>query len=47
MNDRFRLYGGIDNITDTLPPLGQQGTEAGSLWTNTGRYMYVGFEAKF
>ncbi|WP_242119487.1 TonB-dependent receptor domain-containing protein [Sphingomonas lacusdianchii] len=47
VNDRFRLYGGIDNITDTLPPLGQQGTEAGSLWTNTGRYMYVGFEAKF
>ena len=47
INDRFRLFGGVDNITDTLPPFGQQGTEAGSLWTNTGRFMYVGFEANF
>lgn len=47
VNDRFRLFGGVDNITDTLPPFGQQGTEAGSLWTNTGRFMYVGFEANF
>lgn len=47
INDRFRLFGGVDNITDTLPPFGQQGTEGGSLWTNTGRFMYVGFEANF
>jgi len=47
VNDQFRLYGGVDNVTDTLPPYGQLGTEAGSLWTNTGRFFYMGAEVRF
>ncbi len=48
VDDRFRIYGGIDNITDRQPPLGLDGTGAGSgIYNNIGRFFYVGAEAKF
>jgi outer membrane receptor protein involved in Fe transport len=48
VDDRFRIYGGVDNITDRQPPLGLDGTGAGSgIYNNVGRFFYVGAEAKF
>ena len=48
VNDQFRFYGGIDNITDRQPPLGLDGTGAGSgIYDNVGRFFYIGAEAKF
>ena len=39
----WRIYAGVDNITDELPPLGATGTGAGSgIWPVTGRYFYGG-----
>lgn len=48
VDERFRLYGGVDNLTDRQPPLGLDGTGAGSgTYDNVGRFFYVGAEAKF
>ncbi len=48
VNDQFRFYGGIDNLTDRQPPLGLDGTTAGSgTYDNVGRFFYIGAEAKF
>lgn len=48
VDTRFRLYGGVDNLTDRQPPLGLDGTGAGSgIYDNVGRFFYVGAEAKF
>ncbi|MFN3818098.1 TonB-dependent receptor domain-containing protein [Blastomonas sp.] len=48
IDNRFRFYGGIDNLTDRQPPLGLDGTTVGSgTFDNVGRFFYVGAEAKF
>ena len=48
IGDQFRFYGGVDNITDRQPPLGLDGTGAGSgIFDNVGRFFYIGAEAKF
>lgn len=48
IDNRFRFYGGIDNLTDRQPPLGLDGTTAGSgTFDNVGRFFYVGAEASF
>ena len=56
-NKRFRFYAGVDNLFNTLPPLGLDGTGTGALgggggaggaiYPNTGRFFYAGAEAKF
>lgn len=42
VTEKFRFYVGVDNVTDTLPPLDMLGTEAGSLYDPTGRFFYAG-----
>jgi outer membrane receptor protein involved in Fe transport len=46
-NDQFRLYLGVDNFTDRLPPFGLTGTGSGSaIFPVTGRYFYAGVRIK-
>ncbi|HEY0621449.1 TonB-dependent receptor domain-containing protein [Sphingomonas sp.] len=46
-DNKYRFYIGVDNIFDTLPPLGATGTGAGSgIWPVTGRYFYAGFRVR-
>ncbi|MES2289640.1 MAG: TonB-dependent receptor [Pseudomonadota bacterium] len=48
INNRFNFYGGINNLFDTMPPYGLTGVGAGSaIYDNRGRFMYMGFKAKF
>jgi len=43
-----KVYFGIDNLFDQLPPFDLLGTEdGGSIFTNTGRFLYVGVNVKF
>jgi len=51
-NDRFRIYFGVDNVNDQLPPYGLTGTGAAdanvsAIFPNTGRYFYAGANMKF
>jgi hypothetical protein len=46
-NSGMKIYGGIDNVFDRLPPLDLLGTEGGSTYNTVGRFMYVGVEVKF
>lgn len=47
-NDSFRLFFGVDNILDTLPPYGLTGTGAGSaIYPVTGRNFYAGARITF
>ena len=47
-DEKFRFYGGVDNVFDRLPPLGLTGTGAGSsIFDNIGRYFYAGAEVRF
>ncbi|UIJ46699.1 TonB-dependent receptor [Sphingomonas cannabina] len=48
VGDRYRIYAGVDNITDRLPPYGLDGTTEGSgIYDNVGRFFYAGVEVKF
>jgi outer membrane receptor protein involved in Fe transport len=51
VNHKFRLYGGIDNAFDKLPPQGILGNgsyyAADAVFDNSGRYLYVGIEVNF
>jgi outer membrane receptor protein involved in Fe transport len=48
VNKNFSFYGGIDNLTDTKPPLGLTGVGAGSgIYDNRGRYYYMGVRVNF
>lgn len=48
VNDRFRFYGGVDNVFDRLPPFGLDGTGQGDgIFNNTGRFFYAGVEVNF
>jgi outer membrane receptor protein involved in Fe transport len=54
VNDNFTLYGGVNNLTDKLPPYGLLGLGGGgvdgtgndALYDNIGRFMYVGARIK-
>jgi outer membrane receptor protein involved in Fe transport len=51
-NDQFRLYFGVDNINDQLPPYGLTGTgntdaNVSSIFPVTGRYFYAGVNVKY
>lgn len=46
VNDKFRLYGGVDNLTDKRPPYGLLGNGEDAIYDNVGRFMYVGVSAK-
>lgn len=42
------FYVGVDNVLDTIPPLGLDGTTAGSgIYDNIGRFFYAGFRFNF
>ena len=47
VNERFSFYGGVDNITDRLPPLGLLGTAGGDPFDSIGRTFYVGAQIDF
>jgi outer membrane receptor protein involved in Fe transport len=45
MRDNLKLYVGIDNIGDELPPMGFTGTGGGSsIYSNTGQFFYGGLK---
>ena len=44
--DQGKLYLGVDNVFDKLPPYDLLGTEAGNPFTPVGRFFYVGIEKK-
>lgn len=46
-NPQFKMYVGVDNAFNTLPPLDLLGNEEGALYDPTGRYFYAGVRAKF
>ncbi|HMO75535.1 MAG TPA: TonB-dependent receptor [Sphingopyxis sp.] len=47
-NDRFRIYAGVDNVFDKLPPYGATGTGAANgIYSVTGRFFYAGAEVNF
>ncbi len=44
----WSFYGGVDNLLDTQPPLGLDGTTFGSgQYDNTGRFFYVGARIRY
>ncbi|OYW45561.1 MAG: hypothetical protein B7Z08_10035 [Sphingomonadales bacterium 32-68-7] len=46
--DNLRVYAGIDNALDTLPPLGSTATGAGSaIYDVRGRTLYAGFRVRY
>lgn len=46
--DKFRLYAGVDNLFDKMPPYGLTGTGGGSgIFPNIGRFFYAGVQTKF
>ncbi len=48
LEDLHRFYIGVDNVLDTLPPLGLMGDGDGSaIFPNTGRFYYAGFRVRF
>jgi len=47
VNERFSVYGGVDNIGDRQPPLGLLGTAGGDPFDSIGRYFYFGVNVNF
>jgi len=48
VNERFRFYGGVDNLFDRLPPFGINGTtQGGGIFSTTGRFFYAGVDVNF
>ncbi len=47
VNEKFNIYGGVDNLGNQQPPYGLTGVGGGSgIYDNRGRYFYLGIEAK-
>lgn len=42
VTDKVKVYLGVDNLTNALPPLGLLGTGAGDPFDSIGRYFYMG-----
>ncbi len=48
LDDAYSFYAGIDNVLNTVPPLGATGTAAGSaIYNARGRNFFAGFRARF
>ncbi|MFZ4747895.1 MAG: TonB-dependent receptor domain-containing protein [Sphingomonas sp.] len=47
IDESKRLYIGVDNAFDLLPPLDLTGLGDGAIYSNTGRFFYGGFNVKF
>jgi len=48
VNKNYRIYFGVDNVADTLPPYGATGTGAASgIYGVVGRYFYTGLNLNF
>jgi outer membrane receptor protein involved in Fe transport len=48
VNDKFRFFMGVDNITDQLPPYGATGTTEGQgIFSVYGRSYYAGIKTRF
>lgn len=46
VNKQFRLYAGVDNLTDEKPPFGLLGVGNDAIYDNIGRFAYVGVSVK-
>ncbi|HJP69197.1 MAG TPA: TonB-dependent receptor [Sphingomicrobium sp.] len=44
---KYRVYVGVDNVFDKLPPLDLLGTESGAVVSPVGRFLYLGATANF
>jgi outer membrane receptor protein involved in Fe transport len=42
MTDKVKVYVGVDNLTNAMPPLGLLGTAGGDPFDSIGRYYYTG-----
>jgi len=40
------VFGGVDNLTNELPPLGLLGLTSGEPWDAIGRYYYAGVKVE-
>ncbi len=50
INENFEFYTGVDNLFNNLPPydtVGNGSIAGDSIYPNTGRFYYAGFQAKF
>lgn len=48
VNEKFNIYGGLDNVFNRKPPFGLTGTGGGSgIYDTRGRFFYAGVRAKF
>ena len=45
-NDMVSVFGGVDNFTNELPPLGRLGLTSGEPWDAIGRYYYAGVKVE-
>ena len=43
----YRLYFGVDNLTNELPPYDATGTGNDAIYPNTGRFFYAGAQVRF
>ena len=43
----YKIYVGVDNVFDKLPPFDLLGTEAGNPFSPVGRFLFAGVEVKF
>ncbi len=42
IGEQLSVFGGVDNLTDSLPPLGLMGDAPGEPYDSIGRYFYLG-----
>ncbi len=42
IGEKLRVFGGVDNLTDSLPPLGLLGNAPGEPYDSVGRFFYLG-----
>jgi len=47
VNKKLEVHGGIDNVTNKLPPFGITATGNGAIYPNIGRYFYFGFKVNY
>ncbi len=46
VNEKLKLFAGVDNFTDSLPPLGLLGDAPGEPYDSIGRYFYFGMDVE-
>ncbi len=42
VGEKLSVFGGVDNLTDSLPPLGLMGDAPGEPYDSIGRFFYLG-----